>query len=88
VAARNELPTTNYEPRTESPPSAFRRYHEANVGRDGHFPDTVRFSRYGAFFSKRRGFLDNALYARQRKKGTLAGSACLISAFVRFDLEV
>jgi hypothetical protein len=29
---------------SHGPPSAFRRYHEAKIGRDGHFPETTWFS--------------------------------------------
>jgi hypothetical protein len=56
--------TTNNEPRTSRPPSAFRRYHERELRRDGHFPDMARFSRNYAVFQKLRSFLETTSFAR------------------------
>jgi hypothetical protein len=37
-------PTTICEARTSRPPSAFRRYHERELRRDGHFLDETGFA--------------------------------------------
>jgi hypothetical protein len=72
--------TTNNELRTTN--------HERNRRRQLFDDSMKRTSGVTGIFPKLHGFLNNVLFARQRRKGTLAGSACLISAFVRFDLEV